>query len=108
MGQRIQSVIVSFLMASLARSEALAQQVSIREGHRIAMDLCVRCHRIGPNARDVRRYPPDFAAVADTPTTSPLALRVFLQTPHGDMPRYQLSDQEIAAIGDYILSLRRR
>lgn len=104
---RSRLVMALCLMATLGCGAALTQSDTVRGGHRIAMDLCARCHRIGPNARDVRRNPPDLAAVADTPTTSPLGLRVFLQTPHGDMPRYQLSDEEIAAIADYILSLKR-
>jgi mono/diheme cytochrome c family protein len=36
-----------------------------------------------------------------------MSLRVFLQTPHANMPNFQLSRAETDAIVAYILSLRR-
>lgn len=50
--------------------------------------------------------PPDFGAVAAMPRQTEMSLRVFLQTPHGEMPRYQFSRGELDDIIAYILSLR--
>jgi mono/diheme cytochrome c family protein len=52
--------------------------------------------------------PPGFGAVADMPSQTVLSLRIFLQTPHGNMPRYQLTTNETDDVIAYILSLRAR
>jgi hypothetical protein len=41
-------------------------------------------------------------------STTPLGLRVFLQTPHGRMPDLHLTRDEVDNLIAYILSLRRR
>ncbi|MGL5116289.1 MAG: c-type cytochrome, partial [Beijerinckiaceae bacterium] len=74
-------------------------------GREIAATWCAGCHRISAQDRDVNRIPPDFGAIARMPSMTALALRVFLQTPHGNMPRYQFSPKEIDDIISYMLSL---
>jgi mono/diheme cytochrome c family protein len=77
-------------------------------GREIAAVWCAGCHRIGAGDRDGARVPPDFGAIALMPSMTELALRVFLQTPHGSMPRYQFSPKEIDDIIAYIFSLKPR
>lgn len=77
-------------------------------GRSIASTMCVQCHRISGSDNDPNRTPPDFAAVANMPSFTELAMRVFLQTPHGQMPRYQFSQTELDEIIAYLASLRRR
>lgn len=77
-----------------------------REGRKVAESLCASCHMIERTARDDRRTPPDLAAIADMKSTTATALRVFLQTPHGNMPRYQLAPAEMDDVIAFILSLR--
>ena len=40
------------------------------------------------------------------PSTTSVALKVFLKTPHATMPNIILSEAEIDALAAYILSLR--
>ena len=74
-------------------------------GREIAAAWCAGCHRISAQDRDVNRVPPDFGAIARMPSMTELALRVFLQTPHGKMPRYQFSPKEMDDIIAYVLGL---
>lgn len=91
----------------LACGAACAQQLDRSgKGQHIAETVCAACHRISPNARDGGRHPPDFGAIAETPSITELSLRVFLQTPHGDMPRYQFTSHELDQIIKYIMSLK--
>jgi mono/diheme cytochrome c family protein len=75
-------------------------------GNHLASTWCTECHRISGRDRDPTRTPPDFGAVAAMPRQTEMSLRVFLQTPHGDMPRYQFTRAEMDNIIAYILSLR--
>jgi mono/diheme cytochrome c family protein len=78
------------------------------EGARIAQQWCANCHAVAPGQR-----PPtgdavaSFPAIAALTSTTEMSLRVFLQTPHANMPNFQLSRAETDAIVAYILSLRR-
>jgi mono/diheme cytochrome c family protein len=74
----------------------------------IATTLCVQCHRITGSDNDPNRTPPDFGAVANMRSFTELSMRVFLQTPHGQMPRYQFSQTELDDIVAYLSSLRQR
>jgi hypothetical protein len=51
--------------------------------------------------------PPSFYAVANDLAATQLSLRVFLRTPHAQMPNVVLNESETAAVIDNILSLRR-
>lgn len=96
--------------ALLAKADPGAAQAvgDAAAGHRLASTLCAACHRISGRERDPARVPPDFGAVAAMPQLTEMSLRIFLQTPHGEMPRYQLSRTEMDDVIAYILSLRPR
>ena len=65
------------------------------EAGRIALRRCAHCHAVTPNAPPpTGDAAPPFAAVAAMPSTTEMSLRVFLGTPHVDMPDYQLSRTE--------------
>ncbi len=49
---------------------------------------------------------PPFQAVANDPAASEVSLRVFLRSPHENMPDLMLSDEETDNVVTYILSLR--
>ncbi|HJS86840.1 MAG TPA: cytochrome c [Acetobacteraceae bacterium] len=77
-------------------------------GRRIAERWCSDCHVIGPGQQRGTSYgAPPFEAVARMASITPMALRVFLQTPHGRMPDLHMSRAEIDDVIAYILSLRR-
>lgn len=95
----------------LLSGPALAQSpraVLVGEGQRLAQQWCANCHAVAPGQR-----PPtgdaaaSFPAIAAMTSTTEMSLRVFLQTPHGNMPDYQLSRAQTDAVVAYILSLRR-
>ncbi len=89
---------------------ALAQSIlpgDPAEGAKLADDLCANCHIVAQGARtDIGEVPPALQTVADDPTVTETGLRVFLQTPHENMPNVVLSEAETDHIIAYILSLK--
>lgn len=77
-------------------------------GKLVASSLCVQCHRIDGIDRSPNRVPPNFGAIADMTSQTETSLRVFLQTPHGEMPRYHLTATETDDVIAYIRSLSSR
>ena len=78
-------------------------------GHDLAQTWCSTCHVIDPAPRHASDMAaPSFAAIAAMPSTTPMALSVFLQTPHAAIPDLHLSRDEIDDLTAYILSLRRK
>jgi mono/diheme cytochrome c family protein len=72
-------------------------------GLRLAEASCMLCHA----PTDGPKRAPAFAAIAATPSTTALSLRVFLQSSHPPMPNLMLSQTERDDLVAYILSLRR-
>ena len=86
---------------------ALAQQRDPAPGRRIAERDCASCHAVKPG--DVGPSPVEAAApfqlVARLPSSTELALRVFLRTSHAGMPNLQFTEQEVDDLVAYIVSL---
>jgi mono/diheme cytochrome c family protein len=91
-------------------SNLAAQEIgNAPAGRRLANDWCSSCHVIGPVAeRGTSNGAPTFTAIARMKSTTPMALKVFLQTPHSRMPDLHLSRSEIDDLTVYILSLKHR
>jgi len=108
MGIQIRGIALFTLCAMMANVDSSSAQVigDAAAGHRLAATWCAPCHRIWASERDAARVPPDFGAVAAMPQLTEISLRIFLQTPHGKMPRYQFSRTEMDDIIAYVLSLR--
>jgi mono/diheme cytochrome c family protein len=91
----------------IAGSAAAQAPPMASEGLRVARQWCAACHAVSrdmpPPAGDAV---PGFPAVAAMPSTTETGLRVFLQTPHANMPNFQLSRAETDAVVAYLLSLR--
>ncbi|MGE0745994.1 MAG: cytochrome c [Rhodospirillales bacterium] len=80
-----------------------------QEGAALAQRLCAGCHDVSPGrALDRVAVAPSFRIVAERPATTSLSLRVFLWTPHADMPDVMLTPEQVDAVASYILSLRER
>lgn len=76
-------------------------------GQRLAETWCAACHVVGAQQPSgTSNGAPPFAAIAQMKSTTPMALRVFLQTPHGRMPDLHLNHDEIDDIAAYIMGLR--
>jgi mono/diheme cytochrome c family protein len=95
---------------TLAAAPALAQPEpgDARAGLRLAATWCANCHQVAPGgpgpSTDAAAA---FAAIAAMPSTTSMSLRVFLQSPHANMPDYRLTREQMDDVVAYLLSLRR-
>lgn len=98
-------VTVLLLLAGLVPVWAVEQVGLLEEGRRIARESCAQCHVVEGAGKPMSPAP-TFAAVAAMPSTTSVAIKVFLKTPHATMPNIMLNEAEIDALAVYILSLR--
>ena len=74
-------------------------------GRQLAQSWCSGCHQIDTHKPGT--FPgPNFTDVANLPSTTPLALKVFLRTSHKNMPNILLSDRQAEDLVAYVLSLK--
>lgn len=79
----------------------------IQKGKNLAREVCAKCHLVEEADRsDPLQRVPSFQEVAYMPSTTALSLRVFLRSPHKNMPNLILPEAETAAVIAYILSLK--
>ena len=77
-------------------------------GLRLAATWCANCHRVAPDGPGPSTdAAPTFRAIAQMPSATAMSLRVFLQTPHPNMPDYRLTREELDDVVAYLLSLKR-
>ncbi len=77
-------------------------------GRQLAERWCASCHLVSPlPVGPVGDGAKPFQSIADRPSTTPLSLRAFWQTPHGQMPDLHISRREGDDLIGFILSLRR-
>jgi len=76
------------------------------EGAILAEQWCTECHAIRPAGISPNPKAPAFSAIANEPSATPYALRVFLQTPHATMPNFKIDATDITDLAAYIHSLR--
>jgi mono/diheme cytochrome c family protein len=102
--------LLTAILLGIAIQSAAAQDIGdLAAGRQLAQTWCSSCHQVDPaQQRGVDNGVPAFIAIARMPSTTPLALRAFLQTPHAQMPDLHLSRNEIDDLTGYILSLRQR
>jgi mono/diheme cytochrome c family protein len=93
-------------LAIIAATRAAASQ-DIAKGESIARTWCAGCHSIEASGPELGSGPPSFMSVARKPGTNKATLRIFLSTAHAKMANYALSQDEIADVSAYILSLRK-
>jgi len=102
----ISLAVLSLPGAHTARG-ATPESDSAASGHKLADAWCKGCHAIEPRTGGTPAAAPDFAAVANQPSTTELALKVFLRSTHPSMPNLVLTPEQTDAIVSYILSLKR-
>lgn len=105
LGARLGVALGVFAVATIS---ALAAEQSglVEEGRRIAREACADCHLLEGAGKSPVAEAPAFGAVAAMPSTTSVAIKVFLKTPHANMPDIILKETEIDALATYILSLR--
>jgi mono/diheme cytochrome c family protein len=108
-----------FLAASVALAAAAAglsahaktrdRPGNIRAGRELAQAVCAECHIVVPRPGVLRQIgdAPDFADVAQMPSTTRMSLFAFLHSSHPTMPNPILSDRKAKDVVAYILSLKR-
>jgi len=103
-----------------ATGGAFAQQTAkdplLVHGEDIARRQCAACHIVAPDQQSapiLKQPTPSFSDIANRPTTSTDSLRKFLAKTHWDMqtipmrmPEPLLTQEQVAAVSRYILSLR--
>lgn len=96
---------VLFLLSTFAYAQTLpGDPVS---GRNLAHRICSDCHLVTEGqAKPAIDSAPPFAAIARQPWTTALSLRVFLQSPHSNMPDLILDPRETDDLISYILSRR--
>jgi mono/diheme cytochrome c family protein len=99
-------VIAAVALAFALVAPAVAQHVNT--GQTVAQTWCAGCHNIQPAPKIGQDYgPPPFVAIANSKATTRDSLETFLQVPHGRMPDYSLTRQEIRDVSAYIVSLKK-
>lgn len=99
----------SLLLAPMTVAPAVAQDLvgDADAGARFAQRVCAACHVVGGDWPANPRNPaPAFERIAAEPSATPLSLRVFLNSPHRNMPNLILSETETDDVIAYILGLR--
>jgi cytochrome c len=76
------------------------------DGETLAQRWCAQCHGVGPGQKSANDKAPPFAEVAARQTTTVPSLKVFLRSPHENMPNLMLQTDEINLLVDYIVSLK--
>lgn len=76
-------------------------------GHELARKVCAECHRVEKGQKGLKLSPiKAFQEIARNPARTALSLRVFLRTPHRNMPNFALTEAETDNIIAYIHSLK--
>jgi mono/diheme cytochrome c family protein len=100
-------LLTAILLAAAMPMAAAQDFGDVTAGRKLAQTWCSSCHEVEPAPRQGNdNGAPAFTAIALIPSTTPMALRAFLQTPHAQMPDLHLSRDEIDDLAGYILSLR--
>ncbi len=96
---------VAALAGFAAATTALAAPPA---GENLAERVCSQCHAVKPGEISKNPDAPPFAQLALEPSITEYSLRVFLRTPHANMPNLMLKPDEVDEVTSYILSLKRR
>ncbi|MCP5076256.1 MAG: cytochrome c [Rhodobacteraceae bacterium] len=85
---------------------AVAWSADEEWGREFAQRVCAECHAVLPQETfSPNPAAPTFAAIAENPSMSRIALVVWFQTPHPKMPNLVLKAEDQEGIIAYILSL---
>ena len=84
---------------------ASAQTLVLPDGAALARELCADCHPAASGSKG-KATGPSFEDIARMPSMTELAVKVFLQSSHRNMPNLKLTADEIDALAAYIVRLR--
>jgi len=104
--KRLSTVLALALTLPAANSIAQTSGDTVA-GRQLSLSVCATCHQVTADESAPRGNAPSFAAIANLPSTTQMALHAFLSTPHANMPNLVLKPQEQNDVIGYILSLRK-
>jgi len=101
-------ILSAVLVVAMSTAMAAAQEPrgDIASGRRLAEHWCGSCHFMNAGGAPAGSNAPSLAQVAQLPSTTALALRVFLRTSHGGMPNIELTPADTDDLLAFILSLK--
>jgi cytochrome c len=105
----LKNLLVTVALATLLATLGAVAQASgdPAAGLSFARGICAQCHKVVSDQQaPLRTAAPDFARIANMPSTTETALHVFLLSPHPTMPNLILTQQQQEDVIAYILSLR--
>ncbi len=80
---------------------------SVMQGQELARTVCAECHAVAPGAiRSPNAHAPTFDSIMRMPGMTPMAIRVWLQSAHKEMPNIMLSRDETDNVIAYLASLK--
>ena len=95
------------LTASTATGQPLTGDAEM--GRTMALEVCADCHNVVLSPEVERADAPrSFTAIAKDPVYTPTSLRVFLTTPHNQMPDYIFTREEQDNLIAYIMQIREK
>lgn len=100
------ALLTALSVPARAQPVATDQQGSIAAGRALVEAWCAECHAVGAKVVEGKRPGPNFVEIANRPSTTPLALNVFLRSNHETMPNVIVARGEADDIVAYILSLK--
>jgi mono/diheme cytochrome c family protein len=91
------------------RAQSAAQnQASVDRGRAYAIRNCAECHAVEATRASPNQAAASFREIANTPGMTPLAITVWLQTPHRLMPHIIVEPDDRDDLIAYITSLAKR
>jgi cytochrome c len=102
----VASLVCSAIAGAPGRAQSLAPDAGA--GRDLAAKLCSNCHLTEKNGVTAPRADvPSFAAIANSPRTTPETLAAAIILPHPEMPGIALTRAEIRHLIAYVLSLKK-
>ena len=98
---------VSLVLSGLAGGSPASTADNIEKGRALALGLCAKCHlNEGQAEKRSASEIPGFAAVANRPGQTIEHVVAWLRSVPPMMPDHHLSQDEMEALAEFILSLR--
>lgn len=107
MATRILTVTAGFCFWVFTIASAAQELGDVRKGEAHAHVICAECHAVERSqASSPNSKAPSFPDIAATSGMTPVALRIWFQSPHPTMPNFRLTNEEKDDLIAYILSLK--
>lgn len=101
-------VVAALLLVRLHQADGAAPSEASK-GRQLVEAWCMECHAVDGHSavKTGKNQGPDLREIAAMPSSTALALKVFLRSPHADMPNIVIQPGDADEIVHYILSLKR-